>query len=65
MEAKAQAPLRRSLDRARHRKPLRVKITRRLAATRADAQEFVTQVRFPGGEAVVLPWDLERHAQLG
>ncbi len=48
--------LRRSLDRSHHRKPLRVQITRRRTGKPAGAHQFVTQVRFGGAEAVVLPW---------
>ena len=51
-------PVRRSLDRSHHRKPLRVQITRRRTGKPAGTHQFVTQVRFGGGEAVVLPWQL-------
>ena len=62
--------VRRSLDRSHRRKPLRVQITRRRtgkpneappsgAADKSYAQhQFVTQVRFGGAEAVVLPLEL-------
>jgi hypothetical protein len=50
--------VRRSLDRSHHRKPLRVQITRRRTGKPAGAHQFVTQVRFGGAEAVVLPWEL-------
>jgi hypothetical protein len=50
------AQVRRGLDRSHRRKPLRVQITRRRAGSREAQQEFVTQVRFGGREAVVLPW---------
>jgi hypothetical protein len=49
--------VRRSLDRSHHRKPLRVQITRRRTGKPAGAHQFVTQVRFGGAEAVVLPWE--------
>jgi len=49
--------VRRSLDRSRHRKPLRVQITRRRTGKPAGSLQFVTQVRFAGAEAVVLPWE--------
>jgi hypothetical protein len=52
--------VRRSLDRAHHRKPLRVQITRRRTGKPAGSHQFVTQVRFGGAEAVVLPWELGR-----
>ena len=52
------AQVRRSLDRSHHRKPLRVQITRRRTGKPAGTHEFVTQVRFGGAEAVVLPWEL-------
>jgi hypothetical protein len=52
------AEVRRSLDRSHRRKPLRVLITRRQARGHADgAEQYVTQVRFGGAEAVVVPWD--------
>jgi len=47
--------VRRSLDRSHQRKPLRVQITRRRTGKPAGAHQFVTQVRFSGAEAVVLP----------
>jgi hypothetical protein len=50
--------VRRSLDRSHHRKPLRVQITRRRTGKPAGAHQFVTQVRFGGAEAVVLPLEL-------
>jgi len=50
--------VRRSLDRSHHRKPLRVQITRRRTGKPAGSHQFVTQVRFGGAEAVVLPWEL-------
>jgi hypothetical protein len=50
------AKVRRSLDRSDHRKPLRLQITRRRAPRRAGGQKFVTQVRFGGAEAVVVPF---------
>jgi hypothetical protein len=50
------AQVRRSLDRSEHRKPLRLQITRRRAPRRAGGEKFVTQVRFGGAEAVVVPW---------
>ena len=50
--------VRRSLDRSHHRKPLRVQITRRRTGKPAGSHQFVTQVRFAGAEAVVLPWEL-------
>jgi hypothetical protein len=50
------AKVRRSLDRARRRKPLRVQITRQRTGNHDSPGEFVTQVRFGSREAVVLPW---------
>jgi hypothetical protein len=50
--------VRRSHDRSHHRKPLRVQITRRRTGKPAGSHQFVTQVRFGGAEAVVLPWEL-------
>lgn len=55
--------VRRSLDRSHHRKPLRMQISRRRTGKPAGSREFVTQVRFAGAEAVVLPWELR--ADLG
>ncbi len=54
--------VRRSLDRSHHRKPLRVQITRRRTGKPAGSRQFVTQVRFGGAEAVVLPWERRRDA---
>jgi len=52
------AQVRRSFDRSHHRKPLRVLITRRQAPGHADGvEEYVTQVRFGGAEAVVVPFE--------
>lgn len=56
MAAVTSARVRRSLDRADHRKPLRLQITRRRAGSHDDGKQFVTQVRFGGAEAVVVPW---------
>jgi hypothetical protein len=50
--------VRRPVDRSHHRKPLRVQITRRRTGKPAGSHQFVTQVRFAGAEAVVLPWEL-------
>ncbi len=55
----------RSLDRSHHRKPLRVQITRRRTGKPAGSHEFVTQVRFGGAEAVVLPLKLRADADAG
>ena len=49
--------VRRSLDRSDRRRPLRVQITRRRTGKPAGSHEYVTQVRFAGAEAVVLPWE--------
>ena len=43
-------------DHTTGRQPLRVEIGRRRARTRAGSEKFVTQVRFGGAEAVVIPW---------
>jgi hypothetical protein len=51
--------VRRSLDRSHHRKPLRVQISRRRTGKPAGSHQFVTQVRFAGAEAVVLPWEMQ------
>ena len=50
------AQVRRPLDRSDHRKPLRLQITRRRTRRRAGGEKFVTQVRFGGAEAMVVPW---------
>jgi hypothetical protein len=56
------AQIRRSLDRSRRRKPLRLQITRRRrTADHGSAEHFVTQVRFGGGKAVVVPWEDGTH----
>jgi hypothetical protein len=52
--------VRRPLDRAQHRKPLRLWISRRAARTTAGAEKFVTQVRLGKAEAVVIPWAADR-----
>lgn len=57
MTSTTSAPVRRTLDRAQHRKPLRVQITRRRKGHHDGAERFVTQVRFGGREAVVVPWE--------
>jgi hypothetical protein len=57
MTAATSAPVRRSLDRAHHRKPLRLQITRRRADHPGGSERFVTQVRLGGREAVVVPWE--------
>jgi hypothetical protein len=56
----SEVQVRRSLDRTRHRKPLRLWISRRTARTSAGAEKFVTQVRLGKAEAVVVPWVAER-----
>jgi hypothetical protein len=50
------AHVRRPVDRSDQRKPLRLQITRRRTPRRAGGEKFVTQVRFDGAEAVVIPW---------
>ncbi len=62
MKNLSSAQIRRPLDRSHHRKPLRLQITRRRTGKPAGTHEFVTQVRFAGAEAVVLPWELRADA---
>jgi hypothetical protein len=58
----SEVQVRRSLDRAQRRKPLRLWISRRAARTSAGAEKFVTQVRLGKAEAVVVPWVADRTA---
>jgi hypothetical protein len=51
----AQVPLRRSLDRSRRRKPLRLGISRRAAGHPAGRDGYVTQVRVGKKSALLLP----------
>jgi hypothetical protein len=59
MEHVAQIPLRRALDRSRRRKPLRVRISRRVVRKRDGRDRYVTQVRLGKERAVLIPWDIE------
>lgn len=52
----SEVQVRRSLDRAQRRKPLRLWISRRAARTAAGTEKFFTQVRLGRTEAVVVPW---------
>jgi len=56
----SEVQVRRSVDRAQRRKPLRLWISRRAARTSAGAEKFVTQVRLGKAEAVVVPWAADR-----
>ena len=56
----SEVQVRRSLDRAQHRKPLRLWISRRAARTAAGTEKFFTQVRMGKAEAVVVPWVADR-----
>jgi hypothetical protein len=58
----SEVQVRRSVDRAQRRKPLRLWISRRAARTSAGAEKFVTQVRLGKAEAVVVPWVADRTA---
>ena len=58
----SEVQVRRPLDRAQRRKPLRLWISRRAARTSAGAEKFVTQVRLGKAEAVVVPWVADRTA---
>jgi hypothetical protein len=51
-----EAHIRRSGEQSHGRKPLRLEIARRRARTRSGAEKFVTEVRFGGRAAVVVPW---------
>jgi hypothetical protein len=57
MKTASSAQIRRSVDPAHRRKPLRVQISRRRKPVSSGPDRFVTQVRFGGAEAVVVPWD--------
>lgn len=48
--------VRRSLDGVERRAPLRLKIGRRVARTRAGKEKFVTQIRMGEMTAVMVPW---------
>jgi hypothetical protein len=63
MEKIARAQVRRSLDRFQRRKPLRLSITRRIARSRAGAEEFVTEVEFGDVAALFAPWGAGRRPQ--
>ena len=56
----SEVQVRRPLDRAQRRKPLRMWISRRAARTSAGAEKFVTQVRLGKTEAIVVPWAADR-----
>jgi hypothetical protein len=51
-------PLRRSLDRSRRRKPLRLGISRHAAGRRDGHDGYVTQVRLGKKSAVLIPLNL-------
>ena len=51
-----EAHVERPRDHASARQPLRLKIGRRRARTRAGAEKFITEVRFGDTTAVVVPW---------
>jgi hypothetical protein len=55
-----EAHVERALDRSHGRQPLRLEIGRRRARTRAGAEKFITEVRFGGTTAVVVPWRADR-----
>jgi hypothetical protein len=55
MTSGATVHIRRPRDRALHRQPLRLEISRRRARSRTGAEKFVTQVRFGDEAAVVVP----------
>lgn len=56
MKTVTEAHVERRRDRASGRQPLRVKIGRRRARTRAGTEKFITEVRFGETTAVVVPW---------
>ncbi len=58
-----QIPLRRSLDRSRRRKPLRLGISRHVAGRRDGHGGYVTQVRVGRKSAVLVPLNLAPAAE--
>jgi hypothetical protein len=60
----ARIPLRRSLDRSRQRKPLRLGISRHVIGGRDGHDGYVTQVRLGRKRAVLVPLNLAPAAQL-
>lgn len=61
----AEIPVRRHLDRARRRKPLRLRISRHAAGRRDDGHRgYVTQVRMGRKSAVLVPLNLAPAASL-
>ena len=57
-------PLRRPVDRARRRKPLRLGISRHIAGRHNGHDGYVTQVRLGKKRAVLVPLNLAPAAQL-
>jgi len=55
-----EAHVQRPLDRSHGRRPLRLEIARRRARTRAGGEKFITEVRYGGNTAVVIPWREDR-----
>jgi hypothetical protein len=53
---RSEVQVRRRIDRAQRRKPLRLRISRRAARNGDGSQEYVTQVRLGRAEAVIVPW---------
>lgn len=60
MKTITEAHVERPRDRSFGRQPLRLEIGRRLTRTRAGAEKFITEVRFGGTTAVVVPWREDR-----
>jgi hypothetical protein len=60
MKTITEAQVRRSEDSSHARQPLRLEIARRRARTRAGHEKFVTEVRFGGSAALVVPWRDDR-----
>ena len=54
-----EAHVQRPLDRSHGRRP-RLEIARRRARTRAGVEKFITEVRYDGNTAVVIPWREDR-----
>lgn len=63
MDRVASAQIRRPVDRSHGRRPLRLQISRRVARNDTGNDEFVTQVRVGGAEAVFVPWDQDHRVQ--
>jgi hypothetical protein len=60
MQPVPRAKIRRPLDPSLQRRPLRLKIERRLAHNRAGGHDYITRVRFGDTAAELASWNAER-----